>query len=55
MEKFREPEIANITFLGSEWTMGQFLSLFMILIGLGFIVKAKLGVKKGSLLHCTQQ
>ena len=55
MEKFREPEIANINFLGSEWTMGQFLSLFMVLIGLVFIVKAKFGVKKGSLLHRTQQ
>ncbi len=55
VEKFREPEIANINLFGSEWTMGQFLSLFMVLIGLGFILKAKLGVKKGTLLHCTQQ
>ncbi|MEO1857173.1 MAG: prolipoprotein diacylglyceryl transferase [Rubritalea sp.] len=55
MEKFREPEIANISIVGSEWTMGQFLSLFMILIGFGFIVKAKLGVKKGTLLHCSKQ
>lgn len=55
MENFREPEIANLNLLGSEWTMGQFLSLFMVLIGLGFILKAKLGVKKGTLLHCTKQ
>ena len=55
MENFREPEIANINFLGSEWTMGQFLSLFMILIGFGFIVTAKFRVQKGSLLDCTQQ
>lgn len=55
MENFREPEIANLNLLGSEWTMGQFLSLFMVIIGLAFIVKAKFSVKKGTLLHCTKQ
>lgn len=55
MEKFREPEIANLNVLGAEWTMGQFLSLFMVVIGLAFIVKAKLCIKKGSLLHCKKQ
>ncbi|MFD2158459.1 prolipoprotein diacylglyceryl transferase [Rubritalea tangerina] len=55
MENFREPETANLMLLGTEWTMGQFLSLFMIAIGLAFILGAKLRVKKGTLLHCTQQ
>lgn len=40
MEQFREPEIAGIEFLGGSWTMGQFLSLFMIVIGIGFLVRA---------------
>lgn len=51
MENFREPEIENLTMMGIEMTMGQFLSTFMILIGLGFILKAKLTLKKGTLLH----
>lgn len=55
MENFREPETDNLTIAGVEMTMGQFLSTFMIVIGLGFILKAKFGVKKGTLLHCTQQ
>ncbi len=54
MENFREPEIANIQVLGMEWTMGQFLSLFMVAIGLTFIAKAKLCIKKGTLLSCSQ-
>lgn len=41
MEQFREPEIENLNLLGMEITMGQFLSLFMIFIGAGFIVMAK--------------
>ena len=40
MEQFREPEIAGIEFLGGSWTMGQFLSLFMIAIGVGFLIRA---------------
>lgn len=55
MENFREPEIANRKLLGIEMTMGQFLSVFMILIGLAFIIKAKLNVKKGTLWNCTLQ
>ena len=38
MENFREPEIADVNLLGSNFTMGQFLSLFMIIIGVGFII-----------------
>ena len=37
MENFRQPEIADVSALGITFTMGQFLSLFMILIGAGFI------------------
>ena len=37
MENFRQQETADIQMLGVTWTMGQFLSLFMILIGVGFI------------------
>ncbi|WP_018970808.1 prolipoprotein diacylglyceryl transferase [Rubritalea marina] len=40
MEQFREPEISGIRFLGGSWTMGQFLSLFMIAIGVGFLIRA---------------
>ena len=42
MENFREPDADIVTVLGLEMTMGQFLSTFMIAIGLGFILKAKL-------------
>lgn len=45
MEQFREPEIANVSLLGLEITMGQFLSIFMIFIGIGFIAIAKRRVK----------
>lgn len=51
MEQFREPEIDNVTVLGLEFTMGQFLSLFMILIGAGFIAVAKRRVGKASILR----
>ncbi len=37
MENYREPEIADVSVLGHAYTMGQFLSLFMIIIGTGFI------------------
>lgn len=47
MEQFREPEISNVNLLGLEMTMGQFLSVFMIFIGAGFIVAAKIRVGKG--------
>ena len=40
MENFRQQETADVTFLGTTFTMGQFLSLFMIVIGLGFIIQA---------------
>lgn len=40
MENFRQPEISNVVILGYSLTMGQFLSIFMIFIGIGFIVYA---------------
>ncbi|MGJ8658094.1 MAG: prolipoprotein diacylglyceryl transferase [Akkermansiaceae bacterium] len=40
MENFRQQETEDVTFLGTTFTMGQFLSLFMIVIGLGFIIQA---------------
>jgi len=40
MENFREPEIANVDILGKSITMGQFLSVFMIFIGIGFLIYA---------------
>jgi len=52
MEQFREPEISNVNALGIEMTMGQFLSVFMIFIGVGFIVAAKIRVgRQGSILR----
>lgn len=51
-ENFREPEIDNINILGMEVTMGQFLSGFMVFIGIGFIIRAKLAVKNGTLFRC---
>ncbi|MGJ8673486.1 prolipoprotein diacylglyceryl transferase [Rubritalea sp.] len=50
MEHFREPDADTVMFAGVEMTMGQFLSTFMIVIGLGFIVKAKACLKSGTLL-----
>lgn len=38
MENFRQPETDNLDILGTTITMGQFLSLFMILIGIGFLI-----------------
>ena len=40
MENFRQQETDDVAFLGIDFTMGQFLSLFMIVIGLGFIIQA---------------
>ena len=40
MENFRQQETDDVTYFGTTFTMGQFLSLFMIIIGLGFIVQA---------------
>ena len=40
MENFRQQETDDVTVLGTAFTMGQYLSLFMILIGLGFIIQA---------------
>lgn len=40
MEHFREPDTDLVTYFGITITMGQFLSLFMIVIGLGFIIQA---------------
>ncbi len=40
MEHFREPDSKIVHFLGINFTMGQFLSLFMIVIGLAFIIQA---------------
>jgi len=42
MENFRQQETDDVTVLGTTFTMGQFLSLFMILIGVGFIIQAKM-------------
>ncbi|MFC5051055.1 prolipoprotein diacylglyceryl transferase [Rubritalea spongiae] len=53
MENFREPDADTVTLVGVEMTMGQFLSTFMIVIGLGFILKAKMSVKGGSLLKAS--
>ena len=53
-ENFREPEIDNLNLLGLEITMGQFLSGFMVFIGIGFIVRAKYTVKNGTLFDCEQ-
>ena len=39
-EMFREPDAATATLLGIELTRGQFLSLFMILLGAGFVFVA---------------
>ena len=40
MENFREPDTDLVTYYGITITMGQFLSLFMIVIGLVFIIQA---------------
>ena len=40
MENFRQQETDDVTYFGTTFTMGQFLSLFMIVIGLGFIIQA---------------
>ena len=40
MENYRQQETEDVTFLGTTFTMGQFLSLFMIVIGIGFIIQA---------------
>jgi len=40
MENFRQQEIADVHLLGMTLTMGQFLSVFMIFIGAGFIAWA---------------
>ncbi len=40
MENFRQQETEDVTLLGTTYTMGQFLSIFMIFIGLGFIIQA---------------
>lgn len=45
MEHFREPEIDNVNFLWMEMTMGQFLSVFMIFIGVVFIAVAAMRKK----------
>ncbi|MEI6349712.1 MAG: prolipoprotein diacylglyceryl transferase [Verrucomicrobiota bacterium] len=39
-EMFREPDAATAMLFGIELTRGQFLSLFMILLGIGFVVVA---------------
>ena len=39
MENFRQQETDDVPMLGTTFTMGQFLSLFMIVIGLGFIIQ----------------
>lgn len=49
MENFREPEIENVALVGLELTMGQFLSLFMVIIGAGFIARAVILRKSESL------
>lgn len=46
MENFREPEISDVNFLGFDLTMGQYLSLFMVLIGIGFVIYGLI-MKKG--------
>ncbi len=40
MENFRQQETEDVSYFGTTFTMGQFLSLFMIIIGLGFIIQA---------------
>lgn len=40
MENFRQQETDDVALFGTDFTMGQFLSLFMILIGIGFIIQA---------------
>lgn len=40
MENFRQQETEDVSLLGIDFTMGQYLSLFMIVIGLGFIIQA---------------
>lgn len=40
MENFRQQETEDVTYFGTTFTMGQFLSLFMVIIGLGFIIQA---------------
>jgi phosphatidylglycerol:prolipoprotein diacylglycerol transferase len=39
-EQFREPDSELV--LGGTMTSGQFLSLFMVAVGVGFLVAAKL-------------
>ncbi|SHK20150.1 phosphatidylglycerol:prolipoprotein diacylglycerol transferase [Rubritalea squalenifaciens DSM 18772] len=51
MENFREPEIVNRSYFGIEITEGQFWSIFMIFIGLAFLVKAKISVGKKSIFN----
>lgn len=51
MENFREPETANRHYFGIEITEGQFWSIFMIFIGLAFIIKAKISVGKKSIFN----
>jgi len=40
MENFRQQETDDVALFGTDFTMGQFLSLFMVAIGLGFIIQA---------------
>jgi len=45
MENYREPEIADVNIMGHMATMGQFLSFFMIFIGIGFLIYAAITKK----------
>ncbi len=45
MENYREPEIADVNIMGHMATMGQFLSVFMIFIGIGFLIYAAISKK----------
>ncbi len=40
MENFRQQETEDVIRFGMTLTMGQYLSIFMIIIGLGFIIQA---------------
>ncbi|GAA5496034.1 phosphatidylglycerol--prolipoprotein diacylglyceryl transferase [Rubritalea halochordaticola] len=51
MENFRSPEVDNRSYFGIEITEGQFWSIFMIFIGLAFIIKAKISVGKKSIFN----